>query len=311
MLRLALQNVAHAGATNPLRAGHLDLDPYRGQRLDDGLPLGNLDRLAATCRHHFKAAAAGIHLHLKVLMVDMIFGIAQATSGIDDAVHETLRPAQVYVGTCLPLTQNSGSVDTAALFTEVGMHAGREVGLFQFVDESAATARTSAVVQLEFAVAGAQRMGHGDHRGDADAAADEDRTPGGLSQGEQVAWLADLDAATLVQAVVDRHGTASGGRILEHAQAVVGDVCGVATQGILAYQAGSDMQVDMSAGLELRQPPALRVGQLENDHTAALFFALAYHDFHQLLTHLQASFNFITRISPGPPAPGEKHLLNA
>ncbi|MNI88889.1 hypothetical protein D3C73_1462290 [compost metagenome] len=69
----------------------------------------------------------------------------------------------------------------------------------QLFEKGAAATRTAAIMQFEITVAGIQRVGHGDHRGDADTAADQDRAAGIARQRKMIARQADLDLATFLQ----------------------------------------------------------------------------------------------------------------
>ncbi|MOA30332.1 hypothetical protein D3C78_1514140 [compost metagenome] len=128
-------------------------------------------------------------------------------------------------------------------------------------------------------------MGHGDHRGDADAATDEDRAAGVRGQGEQVARCADGHFATFLEQFVDGHRATTGLRIAQHAETVDGGVGRVTAEGILAHQAGFQVDIHMGAGFERRQVLARRVGEVEDHHALALLHPLADHQIQYLLTH--------------------------
>lgn len=134
-------------------------------------------------------------------------------------------------------------------------------------------------MQLEIAVAGVQGVGHGHHRRDADAAADQDRAPRLARQGEVVARQADVDFPPYLHKLMHRQGTAARGRVLEHAQAIGAGVGRVAAQGILAHQPGLEVDIDMGARFEGGQGLPRRVAQVEDDDTFALLLALAHDDF--------------------------------
>ncbi|MNE78799.1 hypothetical protein D3C81_1534200 [compost metagenome] len=93
-------------------------------------------------------------------------------------------------------------------------------------------------MQFERLALGMQGVGHGDHRGDPDATAQQDRSCGIASQREQVARRADAHRCAGLQLLVHGHRAAAGLRVLEHAKAVDIGLRGVAAQRILPHQVG-------------------------------------------------------------------------
>lgn len=149
----------------------------------------------------------------------------------------------------------------------------------QLVEKGAATARAAAIVQFEIAAAGIQCVGHGDHRGNADTATDQDRAPGIAGQRKVIARQADLDLAPFLQPLMHRHRTAPRGGILEYPQAIGAGVGRIATQRILTNQPSLEMDIDMRARLERGQGLSRRIAQIQHDDTFALLFALVHDNF--------------------------------
>ncbi|GAA2884925.1 hypothetical protein [Nonomuraea rubra] len=115
---------------------------------------------------------------------------------------------------------------------------------------------------------GAEQLGlvdHGEQRGDADAAGDE-QVPLGGRQGEVVAGAADRHRGAYGQLVVDVGRAAPAVRFPEHADAVGVRVPPVAAQRVLAGQAARQDQVQVRAGRPVRQAAPVRVFQGQGDH---------------------------------------------
>lgn len=91
--------------------------------------------------------------------------------------------------------------------------------------------------------------GHGEDRGDADAACDEEEAAGGVVgvEFEVVAGALDAEGLAGPQLGVDVGGAAAGCGFLEDADAPVGGVGGVGAQGVLADVAAG-VYVDVGAG---------------------------------------------------------------
>ncbi len=104
-------------------------------------------------------------------------------------------------------------------------------------------------MQFEGFAARVQRLGHGQQRRDADARAEQQRTPR-RHHGEQVARQADADDAAFVHFVVHGDGAAARVGLALHAQHVAVALVRRVAQRVLAHQAIAQEDVHVRAGRE-------------------------------------------------------------
>ncbi len=138
------------------------------------------------------------------------------------------------------------------------------VGGRQFLAERHRGTAAASVQQLPFGADQFSLVDHGQQRGDADAARDE-QVPVGRNQREVVAGPADADQVTRREPLVHVRRAATPGRLAQDRDAVGVRVPPVTAQGVLAGRPFRQDQVDVRARSPVRQPRVVRVGESERD----------------------------------------------
>ncbi len=156
-----------------------------------------------------------------------------------------------------------GQVEQAGLVLGPDPHparvAGQEVGA-----EGHGRGSAAAVGECPRPALGVRRGQHGQDRGDANAAGDEQVAVCGL-QLEVVAWPAGPDQGAFDNRVVNVRRSAPAARLTEHPDPPAGPVGGIAAQREVAGQAAPQEQVDVRARRPAGQRRPGRVAQVERD----------------------------------------------
>ncbi len=116
------------------------------------------------------------------------------------------------------------------------------------VENSHRRALTPAVDESPVGACGVGGSDHGQDRGDADAASDE-QVARGVHEREVIAGPADPNGVAVLKLVVDVEGSATAVRVAQDAQAEGAPVGQVAAQGVLAGGGMGEDEVDVRAGL--------------------------------------------------------------
>ena len=170
------------------------------------------------------------------------------------------------------LAEGSGEIEflRLRLIIEVQMDAIGEAGLGEEIKEAGARARAGAIMKLEIRADRGETLRHRHHRGDADAASQQNGLLRGLEQREIVAWRADFDHPAFGEILMNPLRPAARSRIAQNAEQIAMGLARRIGQRILADQPGGDLDINMRAGVKAGQRRAIGGLQFQCDNPLGL-----------------------------------------
>ncbi len=273
VVRNALDDADLAHAALALLAVVEHVDASLDEHVENALVRRHEERLAGTLEHHFEGAFGQLRLRggLRPLDAEEQLelharrGPSELAPGIDRRLDHG--PWPTHVDGCVGgqrREEGSKIEEAASGLVEVQVQRLPAQGL-DLLAEGHILVGSRRIGELERQAFCLQLRRHRYHRRDADAAADQCRTPGAGHTGEIVRWRLDLDIVADLQAV--HVARAAFALLLEpHADLVVrGRLCRPLRvhEGVLAHADPWNGQCDVRAGLEPGQGAA--VGPLQPD----------------------------------------------
>ncbi len=193
-------------------------------------------------------------------------GLGDAGTGqsFDAPSHEAAGPADIDVNIRRRAADYSWQVKALRVRPVVKMrkHIGREIDMFQIIQERGMGGGARAVMQRERLAGVVQAVGHGQQRGDADAAGEQNGGVGTRCEFKMITRAGDAQQSAWPDRM-HRHGTAARRCVLQHADTIAVALRRIVHEGVLPDQMGGSFDINMRAGGEARQHGAGGIDQVE------------------------------------------------